>query len=76
MAADEQRMAALPELLTLVGHWEWFLAGETSAEVLTEFIECGTEASGSGETAEAPHRVIALFDSSVVLLPVPATSRI
>jgi hypothetical protein len=68
LTADEQVGEALPEQTALVKQWEGFLIDRTGAKVLAEFIERGTEASGTGERAEAAHRVVALFDRAVVLL--------
>ena len=43
------------------------MTGRTSTEVLTEFIEGGTEASGTGEGPEAAHGIVTLFDRAMVL---------
>jgi hypothetical protein len=66
LARDRQVSEALPELATLLRQGQWFLADGASAEVLAEFLKDRTKASGDGETAEAAHRVIALFDGAVI----------
>ncbi len=43
------------------------MAGSARAEVLAEFIKGSTEANGTGERTKAAHRVVALFDRSIVL---------
>ena len=63
-----QVVATLPKVATLVSEGQGSLTGQTRAEVLAEFIEHGTKASSTGKTTEAAHRVVALFDGTVVLL--------
>jgi hypothetical protein len=58
----------LQELVALCWQWKRWLAGRVRAEVLTKFIEGGTKAGSTGESPEATHRVVALFDGAMVLL--------
>jgi hypothetical protein len=44
------------------------MVDQTNPEVLTKFIKGCQKASGTGETTEATHRIVTLFDGSMVLL--------
>ena len=68
LVGSHQVVETLPKVATLVREREGLLTGKTRAEVLAEFIEHAAKASSTGKTTEAAHRVVALFDRTVVLL--------
>jgi hypothetical protein len=50
---DKQGLKALLELAALSGQWDVFLTGSTRAEILTDFIEGGTETGGTSKRPKA-----------------------
>jgi hypothetical protein len=58
----------LTEGIALLSEGQGLIHGGAGTEVLTDFIKGRAEASGTGEGAEAAHRIVALFDAAVILL--------
>jgi hypothetical protein len=63
-----QRFQLVAEHLALVGKGNLLLPGGTEPKELAHFIEGAAEACCRGYVAEPAHRIVALFDATMVLL--------